>query len=754
MCSECSEEFWLDIAQPSSPYRFNKKIMASEGNIHTLNTYSSSADSNDDEDIELDVENAIEKLTESLRGAEYAIPITHGRPFVWRRCKFQAHASPAQFPRDVQYVMDKLRGTKPWSNARYHPCAYRLSSGDPMIQQIGVDVMSREGGGGGTTETSDQDNLLEGCGDGEDPGSGDKLLDLLRRWDIQNVVLCVTCWDDGLRGRLGSGRFRLYLDSAKSVLEQCYIDSVSVSGSSTAGGSSSSGGMTDDGSRMDEEDAENYEESEGGTRIQTSGSYAISVSSSHGGSISRIGRVPGNGERSELKNISERGGRGRGGGGGGGRGGIPRGADLLKMYQQARERFMPVRPEYQHVSKSFVDADTIQIPLGRPDGLGNFEDMNNKKGGRVNHFLAVAPDTMPGAGGGMDSDGPSMYDGGGSGDGGSGGGGNYEGSEMSSAPSSPLYNPPPIPIPSITRNQLDEAKSIVRPHELTHRVFRCVGMLLGYRDTTWPGCRAMLASPSFLREMQLLSPLSIPFEEIEEVREVLSELGPSFNPGNVQRQSILAADCLEWCIRVVRSHYVATAQSSHASYYGSDGGLNSAGGVEGGGGGGGGDDIDAAYVFDDDYDTGSGGGGGQQQQQQSSIAYVNGTPKQALAVRVMRMDPNPDYGGQPKAKIPKTEPLHRRNDVGPQPVRVGRQQQGGRQVFKNAARDYLSTGGEERGGGGGRSGGSSRVGLTPTTGRTDRSSIAGWGKSRGSVRGGSRRAGDSDSGGVVPVNKW
>jgi hypothetical protein len=105
-------------------------------------------------------------------------------------------------------------------------------------------------------------NLLEGCGDGEDPGSGDKLLDLLRRWEVQNVVLCVTCWDDGLRGRLGSGRFRLYLDSAKSVLEQCYIDSVSVSGSSTAGGSSIVGSMTD-GGRM-EDDAASYDESDGG----------------------------------------------------------------------------------------------------------------------------------------------------------------------------------------------------------------------------------------------------------------------------------------------------------------------------------------------------------------------------------------------------------------------------------------------------------------------------------------------------------
>jgi hypothetical protein len=255
----------------------------------------------------------------------------------------------------------------------------------------------------------------------------------------------------------------------------------------------------------------------------------------------------------------------------------------------------------------------------------------------------------------------------------------------------------------------------------------------------------------------LVTALVFHFDEIEGVRMFLSELGPSFNPGNVQRQSILAADCLEWCIRVVRLHYVATAQSSHASYYGSA--LDSAGGGA----------IDEKCVFDDDDDdfddddddsAWSDDSENKKFKQKlkknfknkqqdtrrhpSSIAYVNGTPKQSLAVRVMMMDPNPDYGGQPKAKSPKTAPLHRRNDVGPQPVR--------QQVFKSAARDYLSTGEEDRGGrstGGGSASGS-RVGPTPTTGRTERSSIAGWSKSRGSVKG--NRSGDSR--GVVHVNKW
>ena len=99
---------------------------------------------------ELSVDEAIQKLSDSLRDAEYAIPITHGAQFVWRRCTFQAHASPAQFPRDVQYVIDKLASETPWRKGRYHPCAYRLSSGDPMIRNISVPT----GPDGGTAEST------------------------------------------------------------------------------------------------------------------------------------------------------------------------------------------------------------------------------------------------------------------------------------------------------------------------------------------------------------------------------------------------------------------------------------------------------------------------------------------------------------------------------------------------------------------------------------------------------------------------
>ena len=92
--------------------------------------------------------------------------------------------------------------------------------------------------------------VQEGYEDSNELGAGDKLLHLLNKWDIQNVVLIVTrqvpcvsssntqntiassmaviitMQDAGVPGRLGQQRFRVLLDRAKAVLEQCYLDAM------------------------------------------------------------------------------------------------------------------------------------------------------------------------------------------------------------------------------------------------------------------------------------------------------------------------------------------------------------------------------------------------------------------------------------------------------------------------------------------------------------------------------------------------
>ena len=62
-------------------------------------------------------------------------------------------------------------------------------------------------------------------------GTGQKLLDLLRRWDVENVALMVTRDDSQSlvsSDVLGAKRFKLSLDCAKIVLEACYDDAAPV----------------------------------------------------------------------------------------------------------------------------------------------------------------------------------------------------------------------------------------------------------------------------------------------------------------------------------------------------------------------------------------------------------------------------------------------------------------------------------------------------------------------------------------------
>lgn len=70
--------------------------------------------------------------------------------------------------------------------------------------------------------------MFEGYDDGGDPGCGAKLLHLLQRWDVQNVLLVVSVWEDGLPHRLRGQRYKIVLDRAKLVLEQCYEDAVAA----------------------------------------------------------------------------------------------------------------------------------------------------------------------------------------------------------------------------------------------------------------------------------------------------------------------------------------------------------------------------------------------------------------------------------------------------------------------------------------------------------------------------------------------
>ncbi|ETI42238.1 hypothetical protein F443_12594 [Phytophthora nicotianae P1569] len=70
--------------------------------------------------------------------------------------------------------------------------------------------------------------LVEKCEDDTLIGVGDRLLYLLQRWQVTNVVLVVAHHDSSLSGRLlgGAELYKLATEAAKLVLEQHYLDSV------------------------------------------------------------------------------------------------------------------------------------------------------------------------------------------------------------------------------------------------------------------------------------------------------------------------------------------------------------------------------------------------------------------------------------------------------------------------------------------------------------------------------------------------
>ena len=134
------------------------------------------------------------------------LSVTHTDPHTFRRSTFAGHACAVRTEADVASVLRYMRESAPWDSSSVRPCAWRLDSG------------------------------AEGSDDAGDVGAGEKLLHLLQRWDVKNVVLVVTRHDsDSLHGggflaseKLGVQRYRVILSRAKQVLEQCYLYNLRV----------------------------------------------------------------------------------------------------------------------------------------------------------------------------------------------------------------------------------------------------------------------------------------------------------------------------------------------------------------------------------------------------------------------------------------------------------------------------------------------------------------------------------------------
>ncbi|KAF0697387.1 Aste57867_11939 [Aphanomyces stellatus] len=119
---------------------------------------------------------------------------------------FQGFVLPAYSSADVPSLVQTLQKTNPRLRHSTHlPYAFRIV----------------ECADGETTE------VVEGGGDGGILGAGDKLLQVLRRWEVCNAVVVVNRADRSLTGRLIVAQtYKLVVESAKLALEQFALESL------------------------------------------------------------------------------------------------------------------------------------------------------------------------------------------------------------------------------------------------------------------------------------------------------------------------------------------------------------------------------------------------------------------------------------------------------------------------------------------------------------------------------------------------
>ena len=150
------------------------------------------------------------------------VVITCGEPVTFKKSVFQAYAAPAKSimvsvrrgrtraanirgcAQDVEHVLSRVRKeNEHLAGTVYQPYAFRIQHGASYGPGDDVDVVLSP------QMVQQEPNFLEDSDDVGETGTGDKLLHLLQRWDIQNAVLIVTRHDTGVPGRLGAQRYKV-----------------------------------------------------------------------------------------------------------------------------------------------------------------------------------------------------------------------------------------------------------------------------------------------------------------------------------------------------------------------------------------------------------------------------------------------------------------------------------------------------------------------------------------------------------------
>lgn len=65
--------------------------------------------------------------------------------------------------------------------------------------------------------------MIEGFDDGGEEGSGQKLLHLLQKMGVENIVIVVCAWHNYMPGQFGTETFKVVIDRAKELLTSLHM---------------------------------------------------------------------------------------------------------------------------------------------------------------------------------------------------------------------------------------------------------------------------------------------------------------------------------------------------------------------------------------------------------------------------------------------------------------------------------------------------------------------------------------------------
>jgi len=148
--------------------------------------------------------------------------ISFAKPFHYKKLTFQAFSAAIANPEHVRFVLEYLGNVNNTLNSRFPSAknkiiAYRVNGGKDGITTGGPLNQSVKVQGEGT--------VIEGFDDDGEAGSGEKLLGLLQKMEVENIIVIICIWSSGatLGNQVRGGElYKVILDRAKELLSSIH----------------------------------------------------------------------------------------------------------------------------------------------------------------------------------------------------------------------------------------------------------------------------------------------------------------------------------------------------------------------------------------------------------------------------------------------------------------------------------------------------------------------------------------------------